>query len=343
MGSGALRAGTRRRRALRRAGRARGARRGRRRPPAAAGRAVGRAGLRAVGWLAVHRRRDRRRGALRRLAAGGALLAGARRRAAAPRPVEPERERREPLDRARDRAAERRRSGTPRPPARPRAARRGHDVVVVAGTLAAGEESMEYVADELGVRLLQLPVLQRELSPRADPAAILALRRIIRQRRPGRPPHAHGQGRRHRAARRRLRGPRPAARDRPHLPRPRPQRLLQQALGTRLPLDREGARAHVRDADRRQRGGARRPRRLRRRAGAALRRRPVRLRAAAWSEADDEARRALRAEIGAATEHVRRRLGRAPDRDQASARPDPDAARAPGRGRRRVARARRRR
>ena len=29
--------------------------------------------------------------------------------------------------------------------------RRGHDVVVVAGTLAAGEESMEYVADELGV------------------------------------------------------------------------------------------------------------------------------------------------------------------------------------------------
>ena len=63
-------------------------------------------------------------------------------------------------------------------------ARCGHDVVVVAGTLAAGEESMEYVADELGVELLQLPVLQRELSPRADPAAILALRTIIRSRRP---------------------------------------------------------------------------------------------------------------------------------------------------------------
>jgi len=62
--------------------------------------------------------------------------------------------------------------------------RRGHDVVVVAGTLAAGEESMEYVAEELGVRLIRLPVLQRELSPRADSAAILALRRIIRQRRP---------------------------------------------------------------------------------------------------------------------------------------------------------------
>ena len=35
--------------------------------------------------------------------------------------------------------------------------RRGHDVVVVAGTLAAREESMEYVADELGVRLFRLP------------------------------------------------------------------------------------------------------------------------------------------------------------------------------------------
>ncbi len=63
-------------------------------------------------------------------------------------------------------------------------AQRGHDVVVVAGTLAAGEESMEYVADDLGVELHRLPVLQRELSPRADSAAILALRRLIRERRP---------------------------------------------------------------------------------------------------------------------------------------------------------------
>jgi glycosyltransferase involved in cell wall biosynthesis len=62
--------------------------------------------------------------------------------------------------------------------------RRGHDVIVVAGTLAAGEESMEYAAEELGVQLLRLPVLQRELSPRADSAAILALRRLIREQRP---------------------------------------------------------------------------------------------------------------------------------------------------------------
>jgi glycosyltransferase involved in cell wall biosynthesis len=62
--------------------------------------------------------------------------------------------------------------------------RRGHEVVVVAGTLAAGEESMEYVAEELGVEVVKLPALQRELSPRADAAAIRTLRAIIRHRRP---------------------------------------------------------------------------------------------------------------------------------------------------------------
>jgi glycosyltransferase involved in cell wall biosynthesis len=62
--------------------------------------------------------------------------------------------------------------------------RRGHDVVVVAGTLAAGETSMEYVADDLDVVLRKLPVLQRELSLRADTAAIIALRKILRERRP---------------------------------------------------------------------------------------------------------------------------------------------------------------
>ena len=62
--------------------------------------------------------------------------------------------------------------------------RRGHDVLVVAGTLAAGEESMEYVADELGVPVRGLPALQRELSVRADTTAIRELRRLVRQRRP---------------------------------------------------------------------------------------------------------------------------------------------------------------
>jgi glycosyltransferase involved in cell wall biosynthesis len=62
--------------------------------------------------------------------------------------------------------------------------RRGHHVLVIAGTLAEGEESMEYLAEELGVGFLKLPALQRPLSVRADTAAILALRRILRQRRP---------------------------------------------------------------------------------------------------------------------------------------------------------------
>jgi glycosyltransferase involved in cell wall biosynthesis len=61
---------------------------------------------------------------------------------------------------------------------------RGHRVVVVAGTLAAGEESMEYVADELGVEVLPLPALQRELSLGADWKAIRELRKTIRRIRP---------------------------------------------------------------------------------------------------------------------------------------------------------------
>lgn len=61
--------------------------------------------------------------------------------------------------------------------------RRGDDVLVVAGTIPPGERSMEYVADELGVPYLHVPVLQRELAPRSDSEAIRTLRRIIRGRR----------------------------------------------------------------------------------------------------------------------------------------------------------------
>jgi glycosyltransferase involved in cell wall biosynthesis len=61
---------------------------------------------------------------------------------------------------------------------------RGHEVLVVAGRLSGGEESMEYVAHDLGVDVLKLPVLQRELSARADAAAILALRELLHRRRP---------------------------------------------------------------------------------------------------------------------------------------------------------------
>ena len=59
---------------------------------------------------------------------------------------------------------------------------RNHDVVIVAGTLADGEESMEYVAHERGVPVVRLPALQRELSPFADASAVRELRRTVIRR-----------------------------------------------------------------------------------------------------------------------------------------------------------------
>ena len=49
--------------------------------------------------------------------------------------------------------------------------------MIVAGTLAEGEDSMEYVAHDLGVPVVQLPALQRELSPVADATAVREIRR----------------------------------------------------------------------------------------------------------------------------------------------------------------------
>jgi glycosyltransferase involved in cell wall biosynthesis len=62
--------------------------------------------------------------------------------------------------------------------------RRGHEVLVVAGRIPPGEESMEHLADELGLTYRHLPVLQRELSPRADLAATFRLRSLLRACRP---------------------------------------------------------------------------------------------------------------------------------------------------------------
>ena len=163
---------------------------------------------------------------------------------------------------------------------------------------------MEYVADELGVELLRLPVLQRELSIRADPAAILALRRIIARRRPdvlhthtakagatGRPRSAHV-------------GARPAARGRAHLPRARPQRLFPAAAGSGgsfawiergLALT-SGRLVAVSDEVRDDLVGF----------GVAPARRfvvvPYGFDLPPWGEADNEARAAIRAELGAGEE-----------------------------------------
>lgn len=62
--------------------------------------------------------------------------------------------------------------------------RLGHDVVVIAGKIPAGEASMEHVAEEFGVPYLHLPSLQREVSARTDLATVRAIRDVLRTRRP---------------------------------------------------------------------------------------------------------------------------------------------------------------
>ena len=45
---------------------------------------------------------------------------------------------------------------------------RGYDTTLVAGTLARGEDSMAFVADELGVDVVRIDELGREISPLRD-------------------------------------------------------------------------------------------------------------------------------------------------------------------------------
>jgi len=60
----------------------------------------------------------------------------------------------------------------------------GHDVVVVAGRMHAGEASMESIASRLNVPYLHVPTLMREVSPANDIRTIVTLRCRLRQRRP---------------------------------------------------------------------------------------------------------------------------------------------------------------
>lgn len=62
--------------------------------------------------------------------------------------------------------------------------RGGHEVLVVAGRMAAGEESMEHVASTLRVPYCRFDRLQREVAPTDDLAAIRGLRTLLRERRP---------------------------------------------------------------------------------------------------------------------------------------------------------------
>jgi glycosyltransferase involved in cell wall biosynthesis len=61
---------------------------------------------------------------------------------------------------------------------------RGYDTTLVAGTLARGEDSMGFVADELGIDVVKIEELGREISPFRDLLATVRLARVIRRERP---------------------------------------------------------------------------------------------------------------------------------------------------------------
>jgi glycosyltransferase involved in cell wall biosynthesis len=63
-------------------------------------------------------------------------------------------------------------------------AERGYETTLVAGSLARGEDSMAFVAEELGIEVERLEELHREISPIRDTVAILRLARLIRRVRP---------------------------------------------------------------------------------------------------------------------------------------------------------------
>jgi glycosyltransferase involved in cell wall biosynthesis len=60
----------------------------------------------------------------------------------------------------------------------------GYDTTLVAGRLARGEDSMSFVAEELGVDVVALGELHRDISPLYDPIAIRRLVQEIRRVRP---------------------------------------------------------------------------------------------------------------------------------------------------------------
>ncbi len=61
---------------------------------------------------------------------------------------------------------------------------RGYHTTLVAGKLARGEDSMSYIAEELGVEIVPLGDLHREVSPFYDPMAVTRLVHEIRRVRP---------------------------------------------------------------------------------------------------------------------------------------------------------------
>jgi glycosyltransferase involved in cell wall biosynthesis len=61
---------------------------------------------------------------------------------------------------------------------------RGYHTTLVAGSLARGEDSMAFLAERLGVSVVSVPEIQREISALHDARSVLRLARLIRETRP---------------------------------------------------------------------------------------------------------------------------------------------------------------
>ena len=61
---------------------------------------------------------------------------------------------------------------------------RGYHTTLVAGSLARGEDSMAFVAERLGVKVVDVPDMQREVAPLHDIRSIRRLTTIMREERP---------------------------------------------------------------------------------------------------------------------------------------------------------------
>ncbi len=63
-------------------------------------------------------------------------------------------------------------------------AKRGYETTLVAGSVARGEDSMAFVAESLGVSVVRLGEMRRDISPLRDSVALAHLVRLIRETRP---------------------------------------------------------------------------------------------------------------------------------------------------------------
>ena len=60
-------------------------------------------------------------------------------------------------------------------------AERGYETTLVAGSLAHGESSMSFVADELGVEVIPIRQLHREVSPLSDALTVARLVKLMQE------------------------------------------------------------------------------------------------------------------------------------------------------------------